>query len=603
MTSQNEPSPQGIAIVAMACRFPGAADPERFWSNLSRGEKAIRHFDALELREAGVAPALSSDPEYVPAKGYLAETTAFDAALFGIASADASGIDPQLRLGLELAWEALEGAGHAPGHPHTRIGVFAGTNRNTDWRPNTAAPNLPGDTGASHLENMHAGSNLLAQRISQVLNLHGPSLDIQAGSATSLVAIHLACQALFTGDCDMALAGGICLQFPDKAGYRSGTGRPLSPRGSCHPFDASADGTVPGDGAGLIALKRLEDARLENETILAVIRGSAVNHSGVRVSAGGEPDIQAQTEVIAEALAVAQISADSIGYVECHGSGSPVHDRAEVEALTRAFRYTSRRQGYCALGAVKANLGHLGPAAGMAGLIKTVQILKRGQIPITPGFDRPHPEIPFSASPFFLNRHPWEWVTADVPRRAGVSAFGLGGTNAHLVLEQAPAPIPADEETGPYLLAISARDDQTLTQSLDRLAHHLKRPTEDSGSNRTMADIAFTLQTGRAALPNRAVLVTYSREEAARLLSEHDRKRMLRKTASHAMPVAFLFPGQGAQYPRMASQLYQTEPVFARTLDACFEGLRDTLPRDPHQVLFPRPGQADLADLLHATKN
>jgi len=430
-----------VAIVGMAGRFPGAADVDELWRNLRLGVESISRLTPAEMLAAGVAAELIADPRYVPAKGVLDGVELFDAEFFGFTPAEAELMDPQHRLFLECCWQACEDGGYDPRRYTGRIGVYAGAGSPSYLlaqlldRPDrlSAAGGL-----AVRLFN---GSDFLTTHVSYKLNLRGPSVAVQTACSTSLVAVHLACQALLAGDCDLALAGGVSLRNLYREGYLFEEGGVLSPDGHCRAFDAAAAGTVPGDGLGLVALRRLADARADGDAITAVIKGTAINNDGAAKVGFTAPSVSGQAEVIAAAQAVAGVSPDTIAYVEAHGTGTALGDPIEVAALSQAFGAAADgRRGYCALGSLKSNLGHLDAAAGVAGLIKTVLALHHGELPPSLHYETPNPQIDFAASPFYVNARLRPWPAGEAPRRAGVSAFGIGGTNAHVVLEEAPRP-------------------------------------------------------------------------------------------------------------------------------------------------------------------
>jgi thioester reductase-like protein len=586
----SEESLYDVAIIGMAGRFPGAEDVERLWDNLRRGVEAVSFFSPAELAASGVDPALSAQPSYVPARGVVQGADLFDAAFFGFSPREARVLDPQQRLFLECAWEALENAACDPARAASAVGVYAGVSQSTYLFFNLLAnPEVMRSLGGLEIK-LGNEKDFLATMVSYRLNLHGPSVSVSTACSTSLVAVHMACQGLLNRECDVALAGGVTVNFPQKAGYSYQPGGIMSVDGHCRTFDAGATGSVGGDGAGVVVLKRLEDALRDGDPVRAVIKASAINNDGSRKIGFTAPSVEGQAAVISEALGLAGIEPDTITYVEAHGSGTPLGDPVEIRALTRAFRAGTDRTGFCAVGSIKSSVGHLDSAAGVAGLIKTVLALENKLIPPTLHSERPNPEIPFAETPFYVANRLADWKTEEgTPRRAGVSAFGIGGTNAHVIVEEAPE----RESSGParpwQLLVLSAAAPAALEEATDRLAAHLKaHPEED------LADVAFTCQVGRRALRHRRALVCddrNGRRDALTALVERDPRRLLTAGGStDGRPVAFLFPGVGDHYPGMGRGLYAAEPVFRRTIDRCAEVLAP-LGIDLRQALFPEGDQ------------
>ncbi|HJQ63743.1 MAG TPA: aminotransferase class III-fold pyridoxal phosphate-dependent enzyme [Burkholderiales bacterium] len=570
------------AIVGMAGRFPGAPDIEAFWSNIANRVESIVRFSAQDLAGCGVDPAILENADYVPAGAPLADAECFDAAFFGINPAEARLIDPQQRILLECAWAALEDAGIDPASYEGKIGVFAGVARNTylmhllNSRPDVLE-------AAGEYQSMIASEkDFPATRIAYKLNLRGPAVNVQTACSTSGVALHLACQSLRAGDCDVALVAGGRVLVPTRSGYRYEEGGIMSPDGHCRAFDAGARGTVRGSGAGVIVLRRLDDAIRDRDNVRAVIKGSAINNDGAAKVGFTAPSLTGQAAAVADALAAAGISADSIGYVEAHGTGTAIGDPIEIAALTRAFRRTTRRNGYCAVSSVKANIGHLDAGAAIAGIIKVVHALQRRQLPPSPNFEHPNPEIDFKRSPFYVPTALSEW-TAEGPRRAGVSSFGLGGTNAHIVLEEAPAIEETTSARKRHLLLLSARSRDRLDEAAARLGKHFA-----ARENVNLADVAYTLQTGRRAFAHRRALVCRDRNEGIQLLAQPDPKRVFDGDAERPVKsVAFLFPGQGAQYVNMGRALYESEARFRKEIDECAAVLKPQLGLDLRTILYP----------------
>ncbi|MET0397623.1 MAG: amino acid adenylation domain-containing protein [Longimicrobiaceae bacterium] len=568
MSDTSYEGPERIAIVGMACRFPGAPDVEAFWSNLRGGVESIARFTEAELLEAGNDPELLRHPDFVPASGHLEGADLFDAEFFDLPPRDAELLDPQHRLFLEQAWAALEHAGCDPGTFPGPIGVFAGAGMNTYLLHLVARH---GNRAGDLLQNrIRSDKDFLATLASYKLDLRGPSLSVQTACSTSLVAVHLACQSLLDFQCDAALAGGVAAGAPLRAGYLAREGV-FSRDGRCRAFDAAGEGTVGGSGVGVVVLKRLSDALADGDRVHAVILGSAVNNDGAAKVGYSAPGVDGQVEVVAMAQAVADVPPESVTLLEAHGTATPMGDPVEVAALTRAFGTEER--GFCALGSVKGNIGHLDAAAGVASLIKAVLALEHGEIPPTLHFSEPNPRLGLAESPFFVADRLRAWTPpAGTPRRAGVSAFGVGGTNAHVVLEEAPPPRAAPtSDGGPELMVLSARTPEALERLAAATADSLERAPEAS-----LADAAFTLQRGRRAFPWRRSLVAATPAEAAALLRGGDAARVPTQRAAESDPgVAFLFSGLGTQYAGMGRGLYETEPAFRAAMDRCFAVLRD----------------------------
>src|SRR6266436_2779826 len=483
-----------IAVVGMVGRFPGARNLEEFWHNLVEGVESITRFSDEELLRSGVPAGCLSNPNYVKAAPILEDPSQFDADFFGFLPIEARTLDPQHRILLELAHEAIEDAGYDPNRYPGRIGVFTGAAFNTYFMDS----GLSRQFAQEYIPTLiGSDKDFLSTRISYKLNLKGPSLTIQTACSTSMVAVHLARQSLLSEESDMALAGAISVRVPHRAGYFCDGGGVVSPDGHVRAFDAKANGTVFGSGGGILVLKRLADALADGDNIHAVIKGSAINNDGSEKAGYTAPSVNSQADAVVEALANAGVEADSITYIEAHGSGTPVGDPIEVRALTKAFRASTRRSGYCAIGSVKTNVGHLDAAAAVTGIIKTVLALEHRQLPPSLHFTEANPEIDFARTPFYVNSQLRKW-TSDGPRRAGVMSTGMGGTNAHVVLEEAPEPVASGEARPPHLLILSAKTAPALDQATQRLRDFLS--THDSVS---MSDVAYTLQIGRKAFPHR----------------------------------------------------------------------------------------------------
>jgi len=576
-----------IAILSMACRFPGADDPEAFWRNLAEGVESITFFSDQELIAAGADPAWLEDPNYVKANPAISDVEHFDAAFFDYSPREAEILDPQSRIFLEVVWEALESAGYVQRDPEEWIGVFAGTSFSTYQRIIESRPDVMAAHGwfPIYLAN---DRDYFTTRVSYKLDLRGPSMNVQTACSTSLVAVHQACQALLDHQCTLAVAGGVRVGVPQEVGYPYSPGGITSPDGHCRSFDAGGNGSLFGNGAGVVVLKRLDDALADGDAISAVIRGSAINNDGAAKVGFTAPSVEGQAEVIAMAQSVSGVDPDAITYVEAHGSATALGDPIEVAALTDAFRAVTDRTGFCALGSVKSNFGHLEAAAGIAGLIKTVLALEHRRIPPSLHYEKPNPRIDFGSSPFFVNTELRDWRSEDgEPLRAGVSSFGMGGTNVHVVVEEAPAPGPTDPPKPWQLLTLSARTAAALEAATDRLADHLARLPEDD-PDATLADVAHTLHLGRRAFEHRRAVVCRDLEDAAAALRDRDPDRLLTlRPKGTERPVAFLFPGLGEHYVGMARGLYLEEEVFRRELDRCAEILEPHLGADLREVLYP----------------
>ncbi len=591
MTELTDPgAPEPIAIVGMACRFPGAADPAVFWRNLRDGVESVRFFSEEELRAAGVGPEVSGQPGYVSAHGWLAGVELFDAEFFGISPREAEIIDPQHRLFLECAWEAIEHAGHNPDTVGERFGVVASAGLNTYLLSNIMPRNDVATAANFYSLFIANDKDFLPTRVSYKLNLRGPSLNVNTACSSSLVAVHVACQMLWSYQCDAALAGGVSLQVPPVRGYQYQPGAIASPDGHCRAFDADAAGTVTGSGAGVVVLKRLSEALAAGDTIHAVIRGSAINNDGAQKAGYTAPGVEGQASVIAEAMAIAGVAPESISYVEAHGTGTPLGDPIEISALTQGFG-SSPRPEPCRIGAVKTNIGHLDAAAGVAGLIKTTLALTHEAIPATLHFKSPNPKIDLAHSPFAVCAEHTPWPRTSAPRRAGVSSFGIGGTNAHVVIEEAPVAVDRPLRSTPRLFVLSARSRPSLDRAVQRLASHLSPADRPD-------DVAWTLGVGRKAFSQGGFAVADSVDELAAALKAG--RTTIGERPSAAPKIAFLFPGQGAQQVGAGRELYRDQPVFRSAFDACADALVAAGAPDVRPLMFREP-TADAEEALRHT--
>lgn len=585
-----------MAIVGMAGRFPGARDLDAFWQNIRDGVESLEPFSDADLKDAGVDAALSGQAQYVKRGTVLENADHFDAGFFGMSPREAQVIDPQQRIFLECAWEALEHAGYAPGAIEQAVGVYAGASMNTYLMSQILRdPALAAAVGGYQLM-LGNDKDFLCTRVSYKLDLHGPSMTLQTACSTSLVAVQVACRALERHECDIALAGGVSVSFPQRGGYLFQEGMILSPDGHCRPFDVDARGTRPGAGAGIVVIKRLADALADGDTIHAVIRGAAINNDGADKAGYTAPSVDGQVEAIATAQMLAGVEPRSIGYMEAHGTATPLGDPIEIAALRQVFEAGTDDQGFCRLGSLKANLGHLDAAAGVAGLIKTVLALKHRELPPLVNFKKANPQLALDTSPFTASAEAAPWAAGETPRRAGVSSFGIGGTNAHVVLEEAPEPVRADGGGHPQLLVLSARSEAALEAATQRLREHL-----DGRAALDMRDVAWTLQEGRRAFPHRRTLVAATAAEAVAALDNP--KRAPVHTARHEggdRPVAFLFSGQGSQFAGMGADLYAQHAVYRDAIDRCAELLREPMGRDLREVLFAPAGDLTINETRYA---
>jgi acyl transferase domain-containing protein/acyl carrier protein len=576
-----------IAIVGMSGRFPGAKNIDDFWHNLKNGVESISFFSNDDLIDLNFEDSVLNDPNYVKAAPVLEDIERFDARFFGCNPREAEVMDPQHRLFMECAWEALENSGYDPETYQGLIGVYGGISTNTYF-----INNVYQNDNLINISNKYTlNKDFLTTNISYKLNLKGPSVGIQTYCSTSLVAVHLACKSLLDEECDIALAGGVAITVPQKAGYFYEEGGILSPDGHCRAFDAKAQGTIFGSGLGIVVLKRLQDAIADRDYIHTVIKGSAINNDGSLKVSYTAPSVNGQAEVIVEALANAGISADDISYIETHGTGTATGDPVEVAALTKAFRAFTQKNGFCAIGSVKPNIGHLDTAAGVASLIKTVLALKYKQIPPSLNFEAPNPEIDFANSPFYVNTQLSEWKAHKTPRRAGVSSLGFGGTNAHVILEEAPAIKHFDDSRPWQLILLSAKTSSALESATTNLATYLK---QHPGIN--LPNVAYTLQVGRRAFNHRRVLVCQNIKDAVATLETQDQQRVFTAYQEYReQPVILMFSGQGGQYVNMGRELYAVEPTFRQHVDTCAEILQPHMGFDIRSILYPAQQDTETA--------
>lgn len=575
----------GVAIIGMAGRFPGAKNIDEFWRNLENSVECIKFYTEEELLEAGIAPEVIKNPYYMKAKGEVGDVDMFDASFFGINPREAEVTDPQHRMLLECAWEAMENAGYDSSKYDGLVGMYAGKSMDYYLLLNVF-PRIKKEISAGSLQAAIGNDkDSLTTTIAYRLNLMGPVITIQTSSSTSLVAVCVACQSLLTYQCDIALAGGITAGPPIKSGYLFQSGGIWSDDGHTRAFDASSTGFVPGAGMGLVTLKRLEDAMADHDNIWAVIKGFAVNNDGCNKVSYAAPSVDAQAHVVAQAMAAAGVHPETISYIETHGTGTNLGDPIEMTALTQAFRASTDKKQFCAIGSAKTNIGHLDNAAGIAGLIKTSLAMKHKKIPASLHFETPNPKIDFDNSPFFVNTRLREWKTEGVPRRAGVTSLGMGGTNAHVILEETPGQEPPGASRPGQLVLLSAKTNSALDKMTENLAGYLK-----GNFDINLADAAYSLAVGRKDFNyRRAVLCRdHDTAEAATILEKLTPGRVFNTVCTMtSRPVVFMFSGQGAQYVNMARELYQQEPVFREEMNRCFEILTPILGYDIKEILYP----------------
>lgn len=584
---------EGIAIIGMAGRFPLAKDVEEFWQNVRDGVECVTFLSPGEDQAVLLDPSLRTNPLYVPAGAFVDGIDLFDATFFGYTTREAQMMDPQQRLFLECAWEVLERAGYDTHQYQGRIGIYAGSGINS-YLLHHIYRNRELITSAGRFQMMlHNDRDFLATRVAYKLGLKGPALTVQTACSTSLVAVFLACQGLLSYQCDMALAGGVSLPFLQRGGYIYEPGGVASSDGHCRAFDEQASGALFGNGLGIVALKRLEDALADGDQIYAVIKGSAVNNDGDSKMGYTAPSVEGQSAAIIEALALAGFEPETIGYVETHGTGTSLGDPIEIAALTTAFH--TDKKSFCAIGSVKTNIGHLDAAAGIAGLIKTSFALKHKVLPPSLNFTQPNSQIDFANCPFYVNTQLADWLAGPSPRRAGVSAFGIGGTNAHIVLEEAPEIEELESSKSAVLLVLSAKTASALETATTNLVEYLKIHLELN-----LADVAYCLQTGRRAFAYRRMVVCQTHEEAVTYLQARDPQKVLSSIQEPGdRSLVFLFPGLGSQYVRMGQQLYEQEPTYRQWIDYCAERLNVSLGLDLRQLLFPSTTyQAEAAEHL-----
>jgi amino acid adenylation domain-containing protein len=588
----NEGTREPIAIIGMSGRFPGASNPGQLWRNLSQSVESISFFKPEELGP-GIEDDLRTDPNYIRARGLIEGADLFDASFFGIGPLEARIMDPQQRVFLELAQEALENAGYDQERYNGRIGVFAGSGDNHYYTSNVIThPELLALAGKLAVE-IGNEKDYISLRVAYLLDLRGPAVSVHAGCSTTLLAVDEACRSLLSGECSMALAGGIDIHTPQKSGFLHQEGGVFAKDGHCRPFDAAATGTMFCDGSGIVVLKRLTDALKDGDTIYSVIRGSGKNNNGSRPASFVAPSMEGQAEVIAIAQADAQVPIESIRYIEAHGTGTPVGDPIEFDALRKVFERKTDKKHFCYVGSIKGNIGHPTNAAGVVGLIKAALVLHHELIPPTLHFKTPNPRIDLANSPFMIADKLIPLPRGPEVRRAAVSSFGFGGTNVHVILEEAPLPGPAAPSRPRQLLLLSAKSEAALNDSSESLREYLATAPAES-----FADAACTLQTGRKQFAYRRFVVAGNPAEAAKLLAQPNPLRCgARRCERRNPPVVFLFGGQGTQYVNMGLNLYRDEPLFRAIVDDCCETLKPHLGHDLRELLFPPAGDEKAAQI------
>ncbi len=592
-SSENKTVADGIAIIGMSGRFPGADSVEQMWQNLLEGKETTSFFNDNEI-DPFIDASLRNDPGYVKARGVIADADKFDAQFFNINPKLAGMMDPQQRVFLEVCWEALENAGYTASGYEGLIGVYAGMGNNTYYQNNVVHHKDEIDKVGSFQVMVANEKDYIATRISHIMNLKGPGLSIHTACSTSLTAVAMGCQSLWNHQCDMVIAGGVAISSPVNSGHIYQEGGMFSSDGHTRSFDAGATGTVFSDGAATVILKRYRDAVADGDTIYAVIRGIGINNDGSDKASFTAPSVEGQANVIAMAQAHANVTPDTITYIETHGTATPLGDPIEVAALSLAFAGGTDKKQFCAIGSVKSNFGHLTAAAGVAGLIKTALALKHQVLPASINYEKPNPAIDFVNSPFYVNSKQTPWKTEGQPRRAGVSSFGVGGTNVHLIVEEAPAQSPSGPHRSKHLLLVAARGKAQLDGAVNNLKVFF-----DSNHDINPADAAYTLQTGRVAFSERKYVVCDSISDAVKQMEEPNPLRSgSGSVTAVSSGVAFMFPGQGSQYVYMGSNLYRDEIVFREAVDRCAEILTPHLGLDIKSILYPVKTEEEKASAM-----
>lgn len=595
---KNQSEKADIAIVGMSGKFPGAENVDELWNNLFEGKESISVFKADEL-DASIPEEIRKDPDYVPARGVIKDADKFDAAFFGVNPKTAELMDPQQRVFLETAWAAIEDAGYDPEKYDGMIGVYVGMGNNTYYPKNVLSHPEKIQRVGEFQTMVSNEKDYIATRLSYEFNLNGPSLSIHTACSTSLTAISEAYFALKEGRCDMALAGGIAITVPINSGHVYQEGGMYCPDGHCRPFDADANGTMFSDGVGVVMLKRLDEALEDGDQVYGVIKGAALNNDGSDKASFTAPSVKGQAEVIALAQAEAGVDPGDISYIETHGTATPLGDPIEVEGLTLAFRNGTDKNGFCGIGSIKSNIGHLTPAAGVAGLIKTTLALRNEVLPASLNFDKPNPAIDLDNSPFYVAAKKQDWTRTEKPRYAGISSFGVGGTNAHVIVSEAPDQDETSTSRPKQLLLLSAKSSEALDEATTNLAAHLKQLYE-----KDLADAAYTLQIGRKGFTHRRAIVVSSAADGAAVIEKKDPQLISSKTVESGDPeIVFMFPGQGSQYVNMGKNLYDTEPVFKAAADECFGILEGIMGYSLKDIMYPSGDEEKAAEELKRTIN
>jgi phthiocerol/phenolphthiocerol synthesis type-I polyketide synthase E len=584
-----------IAVIGLAGRFPGADNIAKFWENLKQGIESVSFFSDEELLAAGVPAELIAKPNYVKAKAYLEDVELFDADFFHFTPREAMLTDPQHRIFLECAWEALEDAGYDPNRYPGDIGVYAGCGTAHYMYKNLLPKYADSDPINGYQIAIGNEKDFLCTKVSYKLNLTGPSIGLQTACSTSLVAINTACQALLDHQCNIALAGGVSITLPKKSGYLYTEGMILSPDGHCRAFDANSAGIVPGNGVGVVVLKRLKDAINDGDFIYALVSGTALNNDGADKVGYTAPAVKSQASLISETLRFAEISPVSIGYVEAHGTGTALGDPVEISAISSVYRMNVSKRSCCPIGSVKTNLGHLDTAAGVAGFIKTVLCLQHKQLVPSLNFKQANPKLNLENTPFYVNTELKDWsVESDMPRMAAISSFGIGGTNAHAILEEAPPRESTPSPRSHHLILLSARTETALHAQKQRLLEYLIQNPETD-----IADLAYTLQIGRQVFEHRSFFTCSSVQDAIEKLQKpeiHPYYHAQETNDKAAAQVVFMFSGQGSQYATMSLDLYRNEPIFKRQIERCARLMHDDLNFDIQDLLYPKPEKREWAD-------
>ncbi|EHJ51803.1 type I polyketide synthase [Streptococcus macacae] len=582
-----------IAVVGMSGRFPQADSIDKLWENLLMGKECLQHFTREELLDEGIAQEDIDSDNYVKVKGIIDSPNAFDTEFFEYTVKESMLMDPQARVFMEEVWKAIEDSGHAVSQYKGKIGVYAGSGMNTYLLRAMQRGLL--DQYEDFDIMLGSDKDLLSTRVSYKLNLTGPSVSIQSTCSTSLVSVHFACQGLLSGDCDIAVAGGVSISYPIKQGYKYRDGMIFSKTGSCQPFEAKSDGTVFSDGVGVVVLKRLEEAIADGDDIYGVIKGTAINNDGNDKVGFTAPSVSGQSEVIKDCLDIADVAAESIQYIETHGTATEIGDLLEIKALSQVYDEETSRKNFCAIGSIKSNLGHLNTASGIAGFIKCLLILKHGIIPPMANFDKENEKLNLKDSHFFINHHPIELDKNELARIA-ISSFGIGGTNAHVILEEAPLlKKNVDHQISKQIFPFSAKTPKSLTKNMEKLADWLSTNTETN-----LMDVAKTLQTGRESFGLRQAIVSESIKELESKINQSLEERKPVKVKKR--PIYFLVTGQGSQFINMARDLYENVTVFKNIVDKGMRILQEKYHENFLAILYPDKSINESQETINNTK-